>query len=119
VGPELSEIGKQKTREYLLEAIVAPNAKIAQGFETAVFAMDDGRILSGIVRSENDDVCVIVLPSGEQLTIEKNRVEERASGQSGMPADIAKQITRAELRDLVEYLSSLQEKQTPAAAGGH
>ncbi|OAI53640.1 hypothetical protein AYO47_04410 [Planctomyces sp. SCGC AG-212-M04] len=110
VGPDLSEIAKTKTRDYLLEAVVDPNAKIAEGFETAVFAMADGRILSGVVRGEDEKTFRIVTPTGESITIEKDQVDDRAKGQSGMPADIMKQISRRELRDVVEYLSTLKQR---------
>jgi quinoprotein glucose dehydrogenase len=111
VGPDLSEIAKTKARDYLLEAIVDPNAKIAEGFETAVFAMADGRILSGVVRGEDDKTFRIVTPTGESVTVEKDQVDDRAKGQSGMPADVMKQISRRELRDVVEYLSTLKKRE--------
>jgi len=47
VGPELSAIGKEKNREYLLEALVAPNAKIAKGFEPVIAVMDSGKVYAG------------------------------------------------------------------------
>ena len=111
VGPDLSEIAKTKPRDYLLEAVVDPNAKIAEGFETAVFAMADGRILSGVVRGEDEKTFRVVMPTGESITVEKDQVEERAKGKSGMPADVMKQISRRELRDVVEYLSTLKQRQ--------
>jgi len=111
VGPDLSEIAKTKSRDYLLEAIVDPNAKIAEGFETAVFAMEDGRVLSGVVRGEDEKTFRIVTPTGETLTIEKSAIDDRAKGQSGMPADVMKQISRRELRDVVEYLSTLKKRE--------
>jgi len=116
VGPDLSEIGKQKPRDYLLEAIVNPNAKIAEGFETAVFAMDDGLIHSGVVKGEDEKFFRIMTPQGELILVEKEHVDERAKGQSGMPADLPKQITRRDIRDLVEFLTTLKEKKE---ASGH
>ena len=34
VGPDLSKIGGEKTRAYLLESIVLPNKAIAKNFES-------------------------------------------------------------------------------------
>ncbi|MBX3441117.1 MAG: HEAT repeat domain-containing protein [Planctomyces sp.] len=113
VGPDLSEIGRLKSREYLLESIVDPNAKIAEGFETAVFALDDGRVVSGVVRFEDDRSFRVITPQGEVEIVDKSQIEDRAKGQSGMPADIVRQISRRELRDLVEFLSTLQVRQEP------
>ncbi len=111
VGPDLSEIGKTKTREYLVESIVDPNAKIAEGFETSVFAMEDGRVLSGVVRGEDEKTFRLVTTTGETILVEKGAVEQRAKGQSGMAADLAKQVSRRDIRDLVEYLSTLKKRE--------
>ncbi|MCA9058084.1 MAG: c-type cytochrome, partial [Planctomycetaceae bacterium] len=114
VGPDLSAIGKDKDRNYLLEAIVDPNAKIAKGFETAVIATAEGQILAGIVRGEDDQTLQLMTPQGAIVTVAKSDIDDRAVGQSGMPADISKNLTRAEIRDLVAFLATLQTESTGA-----
>ncbi|MEI6872271.1 MAG: PVC-type heme-binding CxxCH protein, partial [Verrucomicrobiota bacterium] len=52
VGPVLSGVGSRQTREYLLESIVEPNAKIAAGFESAMITLKDGSIHAGILKKE-------------------------------------------------------------------
>lgn len=116
VGPDLSAVSKENPREYLLESIVTPNAKIAKGFETVVFAMDDGRVVSGIIKGETDTTYRLMKPMGEIVVVEKANIEEQAKGQSGMPADMAKQLSKSDIRDLVEYLSTLK---TPYQADAH
>lgn len=116
VGPDLSAVSKENPRSYLLESIVAPNAKIAKGFETIVFAMDDGRIVSGIVKSEDDSTYQLMKATGELVVITKSEVDAQAKGQSGMPADMAKQLSKSDIRNLVEYLSTLK---TPYRPEGH
>lgn len=117
VGPDLSLIGRDKERSYLLEALVDPSAKIAKGFETVIIVTDEGRIHTGVLRREDDLSVQLMSPEGAVITIAKERIEDRASGQSGMPADIAKNLSRSEIRDLVEYLSTLRAA-APAAHGG-
>ncbi|MCA9084545.1 MAG: c-type cytochrome, partial [Planctomycetaceae bacterium] len=109
IGPDLSAIAKDKDRSYLLESIVDPNAKIAKNFETTIIVDLDGRIHSGIIREETDDVVRLVTPQGAIVSVAKSDIDERAKGQSGMPADIAKNLSRSEIRDLVEYLSTLKQ----------
>ena len=116
VGPDLSAVSKENPREYLLESIVDPNAKIAKGFETVVFATIDGRIVSGIIKGETDTTYRLMKPMGEIVVIEKEDIDAQAKGKSGMPADMAKQLTKSEIRDLVEYLSTLK---TPYQPEGH
>ncbi|QDU38833.1 Quinoprotein glucose dehydrogenase B precursor [Maioricimonas rarisocia] len=118
VGPNLSAIGKEKEARYLLESIVDPSAKIAKGFETAVFLLDSGRVVTGIVRGEDDENYRLVSGTGEVLLVPKDEVDDRAVGKSGMPADLVKQLSRRDIRDLVAYLSTLKTPDTTSGAHG-
>ena len=108
VGPNLTKIGKQKDRRYLLEAVCLPNAQIAKGFESAVIVDDEGQMVTGIVRNENDEFVELLLPDGSQRRIEQEAIEVRRKGNSSMPADLVKHLTPRDLRDLVAYLASLK-----------
>lgn len=117
VGPDLSEIGKKNDAHYLLESIVDPNAKIAKGFETVLIITVEGKIVSGIIKEETDDFITLVKPMGEIVKIAQDDIDDRAPGKSGMPADIANQMTKAQIRDLVAYLKTLTEKKNVEAHG--
>ena len=117
VGPELSVIGKEKNREYLLEAIVAPNAKIAKGFEPVIAVMHSGKVYAGTKRSDEGTTLELMLADGTVISLPKDEIDELAKGQSAMPADLIKHLSLADLRDLVEYLA---QQQTPAPkVAGH
>ena len=111
VGPDLSGIGIDKDRRYLLEAIVAPNKAIAKGFETAVLAMLDGKVIVGIIRKETDDQLELMDAKGTLKRVAKEDIDERASGKSAMPEEIVKQLSKDDLRDLVEFLIQQKQKQ--------
>ncbi|MDR3622322.1 MAG: HEAT repeat domain-containing protein [Paludisphaera borealis] len=106
VGPDLSGVGGRQPREYLLESIVAPDRKIAEGFETLVVATADGQVQAGILKSEAGDALKLMTPEGKLVTISKDDVEERKRGASAMPADLTKSLSRSEVRDLVAYLAN-------------
>ncbi|MCG8648318.1 MAG: HEAT repeat domain-containing protein, partial [Pirellulales bacterium] len=108
VGPELTMIGKQRDRRYLLEAICLPNAQIAKGFETAMIVNDSGQVFTGIVKSEDDDHVELIQNDGSQQRILVEEIINRRKGRSSMPDDLVKQLSSRELRDLVAYLASLQ-----------
>jgi quinoprotein glucose dehydrogenase len=107
VGPDLSKIGREKTREYLLESIIDPNKTIAKGFETVVLTLDDGRQVAGVLKGESDKQVQLMSPEGKLLTIPKSAIESRTTGKSAMPQDVAKTLTRSDIRDLVEFLAGL------------
>lgn len=114
VGPDLSAIAKDKDSAYLLESIVDPNAKIAKGFETTIIVDLDGKIHAGIIKEDNDDVVKLMNPKGAIITVAKEDIEERAKGQSGMPSDLTKNLSRDDVRDLVAYLATLKVAETTA-----
>jgi quinoprotein glucose dehydrogenase len=108
VGPDLTGIGSRQNREYLLEAIVNPNQKIAQGFESVVLATSDGKVITGVLRGEDNKEIRLVTADGQSLDFPKNEVEDRKRGPSAMPADLATKLTKTELRDLIEFLARLK-----------
>lgn len=108
VGPDLTRIGAEKTREYLLESIVDPNRQIAKGFETIVLQTDDGKVHAGVVKQDDGDRLLLQTVDRGVIAIDKRTIEDRAVGKSGMPEDLVKKLTKAELRDLVEFLAALR-----------
>jgi quinoprotein glucose dehydrogenase len=110
VGPNLSQLGAQKPREYLLESIVDPNRAIAKGFETAVLQTDDGKVHVGIIKQETADRITLQAADGAVTSVDPKTVEERAVGKSGMPEDLIKKLNRRDLRDLVEFLASCRSE---------
>ena len=105
VGPNLSKIGREKDRRALLQAVIDPNREIAKDFESTVLLLDDGTIRTGIVKSEDHDNLRLMDADGKSFTVSKEQIEQRRRGQSAMPADVAKLLSKSDLRDLVEYLS--------------
>jgi len=116
VGPNLSALGSLKTREYILESIVTPNSAIAQGFETVVILDEDGKTVSGILKSEDARILTLMDAHGASIKIEKDSIQERKKGLSSMPVDLLKYLNKRELRDLVAYLATLDG--SPAAVAG-
>jgi quinoprotein glucose dehydrogenase len=108
VGPELSDIGSRQNRDYLLESIVNPDKQIAQGFESVVLATSDGKVSTGVLRGEDDKVVRLITAEGQSVVVPKDSIEERKRGISAMPADLITKLTKAELRDLIEYLANLK-----------
>jgi quinoprotein glucose dehydrogenase len=107
VGPNLADVGRRLNPRDILESIVSPNAKIAEGFKTTVLQLDTGKVVAGILRREDDQQIVLVDAEGKETVVEPNTVEARFEGLSAMPDDLARQTTPRELRDLIAYLCTL------------
>ena len=109
VGPKLDGIGTKHPRDYLLESITHPNAKIAEGYQSVILTLADGRSVSGVLRSKTAKGYTLVTPDNKVLTVPRDDVDGEKPDQSAMPADLIKKLSKRELRDLVEFLASLKE----------
>jgi len=119
-GPNLAGIGIAKSREYVLESIVKPSAKIAAGFDTLVITRKSGAVVAGIFVSEDEKQLTLRDTDGKTTVVDKTDIATRASAPSSMPEIFGAILTKAELRDLVEFVYSLKEppaaKETPIRA---
>jgi len=113
VGPDLSDVGARQHRRYLMAAIVDPNQDIAKGYDAVIIETVDGRIISGVVKQENDEQLQIITPQSKLVTIAQDMIEARGKGKSAMPEDLIKQLTKDDLRDLVEFLATLRQTPEP------
>jgi quinoprotein glucose dehydrogenase len=108
VGPALDGIGVKRDRSHLLESIVHPDAKVDEQYRTTVIVTDAGKTVAGIVVSEDGTELKLKTPDAKIETIPVASIDERTSGPSAMPADLAGKLTRREFRDLLEWLGSLK-----------
>jgi putative membrane-bound dehydrogenase-like protein len=108
-GPHLVEIGKRSKADELVESILKPSAKLAQGFETYRFVTTDERVFQGFIVSERADATVIRESNGVQRELKKTEIASRQmQKQSAMPEGLAANLTPEQLADLLAYLQSLQ-----------
>jgi quinoprotein glucose dehydrogenase len=110
VGPDLTKIAASKDRNYLLESIVFPNAKIAAGFQTVMVTTKDSQVVAGrLVKEDGGQLTIETVDEQgkpKQVTVGGDNVKERLGAASPMPENIRDQLSRSELRDLVEYLAT-------------
>jgi putative heme-binding domain-containing protein len=109
-GPILSAVTKIYDRAALTESILKPNAKIAQGFESAFFKTKKGEQVEGFVTREGGDSVDVRNIVGQTVTLEKSEITERGHRpQSMMPEGLLNAFTPTELANLLAYLESLKK----------
>jgi putative heme-binding domain-containing protein len=107
-GPHLVGIGKRYSAAELVESILKPSVKIAQGFESYVFEMADGRIFSGFIVSQSGKALTIREATGVPRELKLAEIESKAiQKQSNMPEGVVNNLTPEEVADLIAYLQSL------------
>ncbi|MEH6679760.1 MAG: HEAT repeat domain-containing protein [Sediminicola sp.] len=117
VGPALDNIGKVLSREEILESLIHPNARLAPGYGSVALTLKNGQVVRGLLEAEGKNELRLRTTDAEPMMIATSRIEKRENMPSGMPP-MGMMITKRELRDLIEYLSSLKEE-VPLPATGH
>jgi quinoprotein glucose dehydrogenase len=109
VGPNLQGVGRRLPRLSLLEAVVAPNRRIATGFGSELVFLKGGETLACRVLEENAEAGTLKVADkdGNLRLLRREDVELRKPALSPMPDGLGASLTREEMRDLVEFLAGL------------
>jgi putative membrane-bound dehydrogenase-like protein len=107
VGPELTGL-RTRNKEALLMDILDPNRALQPNYANYLVATKDGRVLTGIIASENATSVTLRRAEGAEDTLLRQDIEQiRASGQSLMPDGLERNIPQADMVDLIEFLRSV------------
>lgn len=107
IGPNLKEIGKKKDRAYILQSIIAPQEVIATGYGTISVTLADGETVSGQFRKETKEHVEIRDAENQTIKVPVKDITSRTPVISTMPPMNAL-LKKREIRDLVEYLTTLK-----------
>jgi putative heme-binding domain-containing protein len=107
VGPDLVSIGASAPVDYLIESILQPNKAVKENYHSLVVTTAEGKVVTGIKIRQTDRDLVLRDAEDREVSVPLRSVEETAVGASLMPDGLADGLTRAELVDLVRFLSEL------------
>ncbi len=103
LGPDLSNL-TERDFDSVLRDVSHPSAAIHPDYVPYVLAMTDGRVVTGLVRTENQTLHV-GLGSGEETTVDRSDVEEmKPASVSIMPEGLPALIGPEKLKDLLTFL---------------
>ena len=107
VGPDMVSVGASAQVDYLVESMLAPNAKVKENYHSKLIDTFDGKRYSGIPIRRNAQSVTLRLADGKEVDIKTDDIEEEADGRSLMPDGSVDVLTKEELVDLVAFLSRL------------
>jgi putative membrane-bound dehydrogenase-like protein len=111
LGPPLSTIGQKLSKAQLYESILKPSSGILMGFENWVVRTKKGTIVSGLKTADTFDGITIKDTEGKYHDIAADDIQKEVKqAVSIMPENLSETMTKQELVDLVEYLSTLRNK---------
>ncbi len=106
VGPDLSRIGKIRSKSELIESIVFPGMTVAPDYRTVMVATRDGRVTTGLVVRDNPESVTLRTDGLSEVRIPREEVEAVTPvAGSLMPEGMETIMSRQELCDLVEFLA--------------
>ena len=108
VGPDLNSIGAGQPIDFIIGAILEPNREVKESFEATEITTKDGDVYEGfLARSDAREVVIKDVAWQEEIRLRRDNIESLRDRGSLMPAGLVDSLDRAELRDLVRYLSEL------------
>jgi putative heme-binding domain-containing protein len=114
IGPDLRRLDRDTSDTSIIESILQPSKQIKEGYKTFVLLTSDGRTVSGIKVSEDDDKIVIRDSDDVDslIVIARHNLDAIRSGKvSSMPKDLANQLkNRQQFLDLLRYVFDVVER---------
>jgi putative heme-binding domain-containing protein len=108
LGPNLQDIGKQLSREEILEEIRSPSLRIKPSMMGQQILKQDGQVLLGRLVSSNEDELSIMLVGNSVVTVPRDEIKEtRDVGNSLMYEGLLTGMTDDQVNTLLDYLISL------------
>jgi putative heme-binding domain-containing protein len=107
VGPDLSSIGASAQVDYLIESILQPNKAVKENYHALLVSTKKGLQYSGIKVRQTKTELILRTAEDREIAIPTKDIDEQTPGGSLMPDGLTDTLTRAELLDLVRFLSEL------------
>lgn len=93
----------------MLLNIVNPSALVREGYGSHVISLTDGRVLSGILVEQDQNVVVLRGSEGNDFVLARIDIDAiRPTPSSIMPEGLLKGLSDQQVRDLFAYLRSTQ-----------
>jgi putative heme-binding domain-containing protein len=107
LGPDLTTIGKMRSREDLLESILEPSRRIEPKYAAYVVHTADGRSFTGVLVKRDSKTLVLRDAQNKEIILAADNVEQaQPSRISLMPQGQLAGLTAQEAADLLEYLAT-------------
>ncbi len=103
IGPDLTGSNRADVN-YLLSNVIDPSALIPKEYRSSTVVTDSGRVLTGIITTE-DDRSITIRSATETIVLPKEEIEERMTNDiSMMPENQLQPFSPQEISSLFAYL---------------
>lgn len=106
VGPDLSELSRRDLADVYRD-IAEPSAVLHPEYVSYTVVLDDGRILSGVVRAVDARTIRVLDTNAQETRVARSDVEEmRPSATSIMPVGLSGALGERKMKDLLTFLTA-------------
>ena len=106
LGPNLTQIGKIRSRSHLVISMLDPLREISDGYGNIVAKLKSGKEIAGVLSSKKDDEWLITLADGKKMKIKPEDIE--SSQLASIMPPMSGIMKPKEIRDVVSYLATLK-----------
>ncbi|PQO38491.1 neutral/alkaline non-lysosomal ceramidase N-terminal domain-containing protein [Blastopirellula marina] len=108
VGPDLQSL-TDRTKDFLVTAILDPNAAVDQRYATYSVLLEDGRVLGGILAEESNQAITLKEKEGIERRVLRAEIEQiQGSGKSLMPEGLGQVLPPEAMKDLLAFLGAVK-----------
>jgi putative heme-binding domain-containing protein len=113
-GPDLATLDPKLTSLDILKEMLEPSAKINEKFQSYVFELNSGLVVTGLVLEETPDAFKVIenpLAKAEPLTLRRADIASQQKAPiSMMPKGLLDKLSREEVLDLIAYITARGSK---------
>jgi putative heme-binding domain-containing protein len=107
VGPSLTSLGASAPLDYIVESMLAPNAKVKEGYNAVTLKLKDGTEATGIQARETAQEVILRNIAGQETPVPKASITGKTDVGSIMPAGLLEALADRERLNLFAFLGEL------------
>ncbi len=116
LGPDLTGSNRANLA-YVLENVLVPSAVVGRDYLLNVVTLQNGSVISGMIRQETPEFLTLALPGGTTTQVKKAEVKSREEmPMSLMPPGLFDALPLNQVADLVKYLASPAQVPLPGSS---
>src|SRR5215813_2655469 len=110
LGPDLSELGIERTLPEIEQSLRAPGARLTPGFRLVSARLRDGQRLRGFAKNESNYDLQLQSLDGKLRLLHRDEIAELIRETASLMPEV--KASQDEMRDLIAYLSRLSGVET-------
>ena len=106
IGPDLTTIGKDRSKDELLESLLLPSRRVEAKYQSYVVQGTDGKTVVGVLVKRDAKETVIRDATNKEHTFAAADIDKfTPARESLMPAGLLNDLTPQQAADLLEFLT--------------